>query len=67
MKKVFFKNSKGVKREIAEVENLTEAYDKINEFCSERKFEIFYTRSWKRGETIIVDVGSYTEFFYIEN
>lgn len=67
LKKVLFKNSNGIKREIAKVTNMEEAYEEINKFCSERNFEIFYTRSWKRDATTIVDVGSHTEFFYIED
>lgn len=63
--KVLFKNSQGVKREIATVGTRESAYEEINKFCAERNYEIPYYRSIKRGNETKIDVGSYTEFFYI--
>lgn len=65
--KVYFENSQGIERVIGFANNEQWAYRIINEFCAERKFTIHYMRSWKdeRGRTV-VDVGSWSEFFYIE-
>lgn len=64
--KVLFKNSQGVKREIAEVNSKQEALNEIQKFCTERNFHVSYFRQWKQDEyTTKVDVGSWTEFFYI--
>lgn len=63
--KVLFKNSRGQKREIAEVSDMNEAYQAIYKFCSDRNFEIPYYRGVNRDDGFKIDVGSYTEFFYI--
>ena len=67
MKKLYFKNSMGVKRVIAEVPNEAEAMEEIYSFCNERNFTIYYVRSWETPDGFIkYDVGSHTEFFYLE-
>ena len=30
------------------------------------EYKVFYTRMWEVGDRYCVDVGSHTEFFYIE-
>ena len=62
--KLYFKNSYGKERVIAEVQNEQEAMKEINKFCKERNFKIYYTRSWMRNQNEkIYDVGSHSEFF----
>lgn len=62
--KLYFENSQGVERVIAEVANEEEAYKEINKFCEERNFEIYYVRTWMSNGRKKYDVGSHTEFFY---
>ena len=69
---LWFRNSNGVERIIARVENWYDVHRSINDFinqCNESKpenkrFKSYYTRSWKEpdGRTIL-DVGSWSEFF----
>ena len=63
--KLYFENSQGVERVIAEVANEEEAYKEINKFCEERNFEIYYIRTWMSNGRKVYDVGSHTEFFYL--
>ena len=64
--KLYFKNSRGDKRVIAEVPNEFEAMEEIRAFCEERNFKIYYVRTWKNPDGAIeYDVGSHTEFFYL--
>lgn len=59
-------------REIASVSSEKEAYKIMNKFCEERGFKIYYVRQWTRedgklsGKYTIFDVGSHTEFFYMQ-
>lgn len=64
--KLYFENSYGKRRIIAEPETEEEAWNKIHEFCHERRFHIYYVRTWKAQDSATVyDVGSHTEFFYL--
>ena len=63
--KVYFENSRGIRREIATVENEDEAYRVIYQFCADRKFQVYYSSSWVENNETVVDVGSWSEFFYI--
>ena len=40
--KLYFGNSLGVERVIAEVQNEEEAMNEIDKFCEERNFKIYY-------------------------
>lgn len=63
--KLYFENSQGEERVVAEVANEEEAYKEINKFCKERNFEIYYVRTWMSNGRKKYDVGSHTEFFYL--
>ena len=63
--KLYFENSQGIERVIAEVANEEEAYKEMNKFCEERNFEIYYVRTWMSNGRKVYDVGSHTEFFYL--
>ena len=64
--KLYFENSQGKEREIAEVASEQEAFEEINKFCEERNFTIYYVRSWNVNGRKKFDVGSHTEFFYLD-
>lgn len=64
---VVFKNSKGQKRIIGTAETNDEAFKVINDFLDDHNYKSYYTRTWKKDDkTTVIDVGSYTEFFYIQ-
>ena len=74
---VFFENSQGRERAIAEATDMQEAFAAIREFCNERNYDIHYVRyyiadcpaeagsgadiAWR----LTFDVGSWSEFFHV--
>lgn len=65
--KLIFQNSSGVERVIALPNNEEEAMKEIYKFCEERNFKIYYVRTWMSNNRKVYDVGSHTEFFYLES
>lgn len=64
--KLYFENSYGERRIIAEPETEETAMEAIHAFCDERNFRIYYVRSWIDNEGFkVYDVGSHTEFFFL--
>ena len=67
MLNVMFKNCKGQSRTIGTVENEESAFKVINGFLDDHNYKSYYQRAWKKDDkTTVVDVGSHTEFFYIQ-
>lgn len=66
---VLFENSYGERRKIGECSDEAEAFKIIKQFLDEHKYVSYYYRIWDTeldGCTYIkVDVGSWSEFFYI--
>ena len=72
MMKLYFENSYGTRRLIAEIEKPTDVGPEITKFInkcnegkpSEKQFKSYYTRQWinEDGE-YVWDVGSHSEFF----
>ena len=46
--KLFFQNSRGEERVIAEPSNREEVNKEINKFLDDHNFKSYYTRVWKR-------------------
>lgn len=66
MYKVIFQNSRNQEREIGTAVDMDSAYRVIDKFLDEHKFKSYYKRAWEENGRIKVDVGSWSEFFYIE-
>ena len=65
--KLYFQNSYGKRRIIAEPQTEEAAMEAIHTFCDERDFKIYYIRSWMTPDGLKkFDVGSHSEFFYLE-
>ena len=64
--KLYFKNSQGEERLIAECEAVQEIHKEINKFLDEHEYISHYSRSWGNEESIIIDVGSHSEFFVVK-
>ena len=68
MMKLYFRNCYGTERLIAECQTVQEVHKEIEKFLAEHKYKSYYLRSWKEDNgDIVVDVGSYTEFFIIKD
>ena len=69
---LYFENSDGEERPIADVSTETEVFAAIQDFINEcnakkgnaKKFEWYYTRVWETDGRKHYDVGSHTEFFH---
>ena len=54
-------------RIIGTSETNDEAFKVINDFLDDHNYKSYYQRAWnKNDKTTVVDVGSHTEFFYIQ-
>ena len=67
MYNVVFKNSEGKKRIIGTAGTESGAFKLINNFLTEHNYKSYYKRTYKTDDkTTAVDVGSWTERFYIQ-
>ena len=64
--KLFFQNSKGEERVIAEPSNREDVIKEINKFLDNYNYKSYYTRVWEEDDRLVFDVGSHTEFFILE-
>lgn len=64
--KLLFQSSNGSESVIAEVNSFAEANEEMDKFMEERNFQSYYKRLWDRDGRLMVDVGSWTEFFIVE-
>ncbi len=66
--KLYFENSYGQRRIIAEPKTEDEAWKDIHNFCAERNFTIPYVRSWRDQDGLRwYDVSSHTEYFILDD
>lgn len=65
MYRLLFENSLGQEYEIARGSQ-NECIQAINDFCNDHLFKIYYMRHWQEDGREKIDVGSHTEFFYLE-
>ena len=72
--KLIFKNSYGKERVIANPKTLNETFDEIQNFIDEcnakrtygKKFKAHYYNIHMRDDTLCIDAGSWSEFFYLK-
>ena len=64
--KLFFQNSRGEERVIAEPSNREEVNKEINKFLDDHNFKSYYTRVWEENDRLIFDVGSWSEVFILD-
>ena len=64
--KLYFENSYGERRIIAEPKTEEDAIKEMYKFCDDRNFKVYYTRSWQDEKGFkVFDVGSWSEFFFL--
>lgn len=64
--KLIFRNSNGKERVITDPSNVEEVSKEIKQFIDDHNFKSYYTRVWEENGRLKFDVGSHTEFFYLE-
>lgn len=70
--KLYFENSNGVSRQIAECHDEKEVMKEIHKFidnCNknkpkEKQFKSYYIRTWEEDNKKWYDMGSWSELFY---
>jgi hypothetical protein len=66
--KLYFENSYGQRRIIAEPHTEEEAMKEIYKFCEDRNFKIYYVRTWTEPDGLkAYDCGSWSERFLLED
>jgi hypothetical protein len=65
--KLYFKNSQGRERLIAECETTKDVSREIHKFLDDHNYKSYYSRSWGDEEKVMIDVGSYSEFFVLRD
>lgn len=66
--KLYFENSYGERRIIAEPQTEEEAMKEIYKFCEDRNFKIYYVRTLIEPNGLkVYDCGSWSEFFYLDS
>lgn len=63
--KLYFEDSYGRKRLLGKYKTEKGAVKRINRFCEEHNFKIYYMRITETAEYKWYDVGSHSEFFYL--
>ena len=74
MAKLIFQNHLGIERWIADCDTWRDVCNYINKFIEEanegrpeeKKFKSYYKRTWEEGGRTVIDVGSWSEFFFWE-
>ena len=64
--KLYFQNSRGVERLIAEASNREEVVKEINKFLDDHNYKSYYTQICEDNGRLMIDVGSWSEFFYLK-
>lgn len=64
---VYFENSNGTKREIGRAPTEQAARKIVQDFLALHNYKSYYTREWKEEGELKIDVGSWSEFFYIKD
>ena len=66
--KLIFQNSRGEERVIAEPQDKKEAVKEINKFLDNHNYKSYYMNVCEDDNgRLRIDVGSWSEFFYLEN
>lgn len=63
---LFFENSYGEWRPIAECAEKIDAAIAIKQFLDSHNYKSYYTRMWESDGWLNYDVGSWSEFFHLQ-
>lgn len=66
MYKVYFENKFMERRAIGECSNTSELWSVINKFLDDHNFKSYYSRLNYLDNEVQIDVGSHSEFFYVD-
>lgn len=66
MRKLYFENQFGERREIGRASTREEVYKIIDAFLKDHNYKSYYVRTWNENDGTHYDVGSHSEFFIWE-
>ena len=66
MRKLYFENQFGERREIGRANTREEVYKIIDTFLKDHNYKSYYVRTWDENDGTHYDVGSHSEFFIWE-
>ena len=64
--KLYFENSQGKERLIAECETVKDVEKEIRKFLDDHNYKSYYSRIWETDGRVKIDVGSWSEFFFVD-
>ena len=64
--KLYFQNSRGVERLIAEPSNREEVVKEINKFLDDHNYKSYYMQVCEDNGRLMIDVGSWSEVFILD-
>ncbi len=64
--KLYFQNSRGKERLIAEPTSEEEVAKEIEKFLYDHNFKSYYIRMWEENGRLKFDFGSWSEFFILD-
>lgn len=65
---LYFQSSNGNRRELGEYTTKKHIFKAINDFLNEHSYTSYYTRIWREGDEVWIDVGScWGEFFVVKD
>jgi hypothetical protein len=67
MAKLWFQNSNGEERVIADADTTNDVFTAIRNFLDDHNYKSYYTRIWIKNNRTFYDVGSWSEFFIWDN
>lgn len=64
--KLYFENSQGKERLIAECKTAKDVGKEIQKFLDDHNYKSYYSRIWGDKDGVTIDVGSHSEFFKVK-
>lgn len=62
---LYFQSSNGNRCELGEYTTKKYIFKAINNFLDQHNYKSYYTRIWREGDEVWIDVGSWSEFFVV--
>lgn len=65
--RLYFRRSNNSRNFLCRVFTREDALKAINNFLDQHNYKSYYTRTWREGDEVWIDVGSWSEFFIVED
>lgn len=65
--RLYFRRSDNRRKFLCRVFTKEDAIKAISNFLDQHYYKSYYTRTWREGDEVWIDVGSWSEFFVVED